>query len=87
MWQDNNGNMQMNWQDDGGDWKGPSTFPALNGSDSGTNIACLTPTAYPATQLTATWDMSRCYFQAGGSLKEVLFDGQNWSVVGIVPTV
>jgi hypothetical protein len=86
LWQDASSSIQMMWLDDESGWKGPSTYTSLNGSDSGTSIACLTPSAWPTSMLEAKWDMSRCYFQAGGMLREVLFNGTDWISVGIVPT-
>jgi hypothetical protein len=47
LWQDASGTIQMSWQDDESGWKGPSTFPAFRGADSGTSITCLTPSAWP----------------------------------------
>lgn len=55
--------------------------PALSGADNGTSISCLTPTAWPISNL-QSWNVPRCYFQAGGSLKEVLFNGSSWVAFG-----
>jgi len=85
LWQDTSGSIQVSWQDDESGWKGPATFAALDGADNGTAITCLTPSAWPASQLQATWDMSRCYFQTNGSLREVLYNGSNWIEIGNVP--
>jgi hypothetical protein len=86
LWQDPSGIIQVSWQDDDSGWKGPSAFPALSGADNGTEIACLTPNAWPLSNLQAKYDMSRCYFQASGLLKEVLYNGSDWTVIGNVPT-
>jgi hypothetical protein len=86
LWQDISGTMQVSWQDDDSGWKGPSSFPALSGADNGTAIACLTPNAWPLSNLKAQYDMSRCYFQASGLLKEVLYNGSDWMIIGNVPT-
>ncbi|KAF2669635.1 hypothetical protein BT63DRAFT_373088 [Microthyrium microscopicum] len=85
LWQDASGNIQYNWQDDNSGWKGPATSDALKGADLGTSIACLTPTIWPVTDLQPKFDLSRCYYQVGGSLREVQFDGSNWNVLGFVP--
>ena len=85
LWQDPSGAIQVNWQDDETGWKGPRTYPALGGADNGTSIACLTPNMWPITNLQPLWDMSRCYFQAGGFLKEVYFNGWDWVALGNVP--
>lgn len=85
LWQDASGALQVSWKDDESGWKGPLTFPALAGADMGTDIACLNPTAWPASNLQPRWDMSRCYFQVNGQLREVHFNGLNWVIVGNVP--
>ncbi|KAK8036560.1 hypothetical protein PG991_001697 [Apiospora marii] len=64
------GNVNMLWQDDeASGWKGPSQYPAaFGGADPGTDLTCLTPAAWAGTdvEVTGAYDMSRCYFQAGG---------------------
>ncbi len=79
------GDIQVSWQTDGTGWQGPQTYPALAGADKDTNIACLTPSAYPSTNLQAKFDMSRCYFQVGGQIREVMFTGSDWVIVGNIP--
>jgi hypothetical protein len=79
------GNFQMSSQTDRSGWLGPETFPALNGGDRDSNIVCLTPNAWPATNLQPNFDMSRCYFQVGGWLREVMYDGKDWKVLGLIP--
>jgi len=70
LWQNASGQIQMVWQDD----------------TSGTgSIACLTPSAWPPSELQANYDLSRCYFQSNGTIKETKFDGSAWNVVGDVP--
>jgi hypothetical protein len=86
LWQEESGVIQVSWQDDDSGWKGPSTFPALSGANNGTAIACVTPNAWPLSNLQAQYDMSCCYFQAGGLLKEVWYNGSDWSIIGNVPT-
>ncbi|KAK8097477.1 hypothetical protein PG984_016616 [Apiospora sp. TS-2023a] len=85
------GRINMLWQDDeNSGWKGPSQYPkAFGGADEGTDIACLTPATWKATnvELTSAYDMSRCYFQAGGvgRVREVRFDGSEWRNLGYLP--
>ena len=83
--QASSGDFEMRWQVDGGDWQGPQGFPALKGADKDTNIACLTPNAWPATNMLPQHDMSRCYFQVDGWLKEVHYDGKDWKDLGKIP--
>ncbi|KAK8084125.1 hypothetical protein PG996_002906 [Apiospora saccharicola] len=85
------GRINMLWQDDeNSGWKGPSQYPkAFGGADEGTDIACLTPATWKAAnvdELTGAYDMSRCYFQAGGGrVREVRFDGSEWRNLGYLP--
>ena len=66
----------MNWRDDESSWKGPRTFAALAGVDRGTALACVTPNMWPVSNvLPAAFDMSRCYFFAGGGVQEVRYTG------------
>ena len=83
--QTESGDFRMSWQVDGGDWQGPQNFPALRGADKDTNIACLTPNSWPSSNLLPQHDMSRCYFQSGGFLKEVQYDGKDWKDLGNIP--
>ena len=88
LFQAANGTLQMVWQDDDANgWKGPQTFAALDGADKGTDIACVTQTAW---NLVDVWlrtvsAINRCYFQSQGAVKEVWFDGQDWHHLGFVP--
>jgi hypothetical protein len=75
----------MKWTDDAASWKGPSTFPALQGADNGTDIACLTPSSTYGTPTVTNPNTSRCYFQAKGAVREVVYQGGNWTIVGNVP--
>ncbi|KAK6863522.1 hypothetical protein PG995_000050 [Apiospora arundinis] len=83
------GAINMLWQDDNSGWQGPRTFPeAFDGADAGTDITCLTPASWDATnvRIQSSYDMSRCYFQAGGGrVREVQFDGSNWKNLGYLP--
>ncbi len=72
------GDIQASWQTDETGWQGPKVYPALAGADKNTNIACLTPNAWPLSNLQAQFDMSRCYFQVGGQVREVLYNGTDW---------
>ncbi|KAH8668944.1 hypothetical protein BX600DRAFT_510995 [Xylariales sp. PMI_506] len=87
LYQDAEGDIQVVWQDDTSGWKGPETYDAFAGADGGTDIACVTPGAWAATNsyLTSADDMSRCYFQAGGQLREVHYNGSDWINDGYLP--
>ncbi|KAI1498284.1 hypothetical protein F5X99DRAFT_394188 [Biscogniauxia marginata] len=88
LYQDNDGVIQMVWQADSSGWQGPQTFDALGGALKGTDIACLTPGAFPRAELGVSreQDMNRCFFQVdSGRVKEVWYDGSDWIDVGIVP--
>jgi len=80
IWQDTSGAIQVGWRDDDSGWKGPKAYSAFAGADNGTSIACITPTAWPVSNLQERVDLARCYFQASGVLKEVLFDGASWAL-------
>lgn len=75
----------MKWIDDSTGWKGPTSFPPFQGADNGTSITCLTPSITYGTMAVANSNMSRCYFQAGGAVKEVVYQGGEWSDLGTVP--
>ena len=82
--------VNMLWQDDeNSGWKGPRQYPdAFGGADPGTDVTCLTPAAWASTGvgLAGAYDMSRCYFQAGGGrVREVRFDGGTWRNLGYLP--
>lgn len=87
LYQDEDGVLQVIWQDDESGWKGPQTYDALAGADTGTNIACVTQAAWDQNKVTISTatDMNRCYFQSGGKVKEVWFDGKNWNDLGFLP--
>jgi hypothetical protein len=75
------------WKEDETGWKGPTAPAAFRSADNGTDIACMTPMAWSGTPLhIGQGTTCRCYFQSIGSLKEVLFDGTNWRLLGEVPT-
>ena len=85
LWQNTSTDIQVQWIDDSVGWKGPATFPALQGADSGTQIACLTPSDDYNTSLVNIPDMCRCFFQVHGAVREVSCANRKWSVVGTVP--
>ncbi|KAI8960761.1 hypothetical protein F5Y11DRAFT_349181 [Daldinia sp. FL1419] len=90
LYQDDDGIIQVVWQDDDTGWKGPQTYDALDGAETGADIACLTPGAYEPgnVDISRSQDMNRCFFQVGGGkIKEVWFDGANWISVGVVPII
>lgn len=79
--------LQVIWQDDSSGWQGPKTYSALAGADKGTDIACLNQAAWDQVnvKLSTATDMNRCYFQSGGKVKEVLFNGKAWKDLGYLP--
>lgn len=78
--------LQMYWTEDSSGWKGPNYFDALKGADNGTEIGCLTAAeGLDDTLGSVGWDMCRCYFMVEGVVREVLWDGGNWGVIGSVP--
>jgi hypothetical protein len=87
MYQDEEGTIQVVWQDGGDSWSGPKTYDALGNAASGTDIACLTEGVGGAVKLSKEQDMNLCFFQEKetGRLKEVWFDGENWQDKGFVP--
>ncbi|KAI5927718.1 hypothetical protein F4810DRAFT_706462 [Camillea tinctor] len=88
LYQDDDDAIQVVWQADSSGWQGPQTYEALGGAIRGTDIACLTPGAFPRTAqgISREQDMNRCFFQVdGGRVKEVWYDGSNWVDAGIVP--
>lgn len=87
LYQDTDGILQVRWQSDTSGWMGPQTYPALADADMGTDITCLTQPAWDETKVTlsSATDMNRCYFQSGGKVKEVRFDGGDWKDLGFIP--
>ncbi|KAI4868175.1 hypothetical protein F4820DRAFT_151811 [Hypoxylon rubiginosum] len=72
------------WAYDNGAWKGNS--PALKGADVGTDITCVTEAVWEnANIISSQYDMSRCYFLSGGQIREVLYNGTGWEVLGNIP--
>ncbi|KAI1779425.1 hypothetical protein F4818DRAFT_399278 [Hypoxylon cercidicola] len=89
LYQEDDGTIQVVWQDDDGGWKGPQTYDALDGAQKGTDIVCLTPGAYDAggIEVSREQDMNRCFFLTTNTeVKEVWYNGTHWNDVGIVPT-
>lgn len=67
-------------------WKTGPASDALRGVDTSTDIACLTEGIWQDIRvLSSQYDMSRCYFLTGGRLKEVSFDGANWTDQSYIP--
>ncbi|CAJ2500885.1 Uu.00g037380.m01.CDS01 [Anthostomella pinea] len=88
LYQDDDGVIQVVWQDNVTGWQGPTTYDALSGALKGTDITCLNAGAYAqaGVMISREQDTNRCFFQVdGGRVKEVFYDGQNWVDVGIVP--
>ncbi|KAH8196427.1 hypothetical protein TruAng_009414 [Truncatella angustata] len=89
LYQDDDGVIQVVWQDGDDGWRGPETYDALDGAEVGTDIKCLTQGSWDAVsvQVGRGQDMNRCFFQEKGTrrLKEVWFDGNEWRDQGFVP--
>lgn len=87
VYQDDDGVLQVIWQNDTSGWQGPQTYTALDGADKGTDIACVTQAVWDEKKVTisSATDMNRCYFQSGGRVKEVWFDGRKWKDLGYLP--
>ncbi|KAM0260397.1 hypothetical protein ACHAQJ_002799 [Trichoderma viride] len=84
LWQSSTGALQMTWIDDSTGWRTSSTPDSLGTPDSGTGIACLTPTIWSIVTLQPEYGMARCYYLVDRQIREVRYDGSNWSVVGNV---
>ncbi|KAH8889125.1 hypothetical protein GQ53DRAFT_227621 [Thozetella sp. PMI_491] len=94
LWQDTsdakNPAIKYAKQTDSNGWQGPFTDDVFNGADVPTQITCVT--AGTGAQLgdgllvpmVVGNDLNNCYFQVGGALKEVNWDGTKWSEVGFV---
>lgn len=70
-------------------WEGPTTDEVFDKADSDTRISCLMAAmaTYPgvARSVLENYRMSYCFFQEGGKLKQVHFDGAKWNTIGFVP--
>lgn len=84
LWQNATGAIQMTWEDDNTGWRTSSTPVSLGIPDKGTGITCLTPTLWAVGSLQPGYSMARCYYLIGGRIREIQYDGSNWSVVGNV---
>ncbi|KAJ4854846.1 uncharacterized protein T069G_10404 [Trichoderma breve] len=84
LWQDSTGALQMTWEDDGTGWRTSSMPASLGSPDKGTGISCLTPTLWAVASLLSDYGMARCYYLVDGNIREVQYDGSNWSVIGNV---
>ncbi|KAH0526808.1 hypothetical protein TsFJ059_010089 [Trichoderma semiorbis] len=84
LWQDSTGALQMTWEDDDTGWRTSSTPASLGNPDKGTGISCLTPTLWAVASLLSDYGMARCYYLVDGNIREVQYDGSNWSVIGNV---
>ncbi|KAF2998099.1 hypothetical protein E8E14_004578 [Neopestalotiopsis sp. 37M] len=87
LYQDSDSIIQVMWQDDDSGWKGPSTYDAFNDADAGTDITCVTAAAWDAVnvEITTNNNLSRCFFQVGNQVREVSYDGTDWSDLGYLP--
>lgn len=87
VYQDDTGALQMVWQNSASDWQGPKTFNAFQGADKGTDIACITAAAWNSSDvhITSSYDVSRCYFQVKGQVRETHWNGNDWNDLGFLP--
>jgi len=86
VFQDGSGNIKYTEQVGGDTWSEIKTV--FNGADKGTQIACVTPgtSSSPGTVvLRSTFEMSVCFFQKGGFLKQMKFNGKDWQDMGSLP--
>jgi hypothetical protein len=80
LWQDSANALQMTWMDNTG-WR-TTTSASLGSPDNDTGIACLTPTIWSTSPLQPRYSMARCYYLVNKQIREIQYDGSNWSVVG-----
>ncbi|EHK46638.1 hypothetical protein TRIATDRAFT_141422 [Trichoderma atroviride IMI 206040] len=85
LWQNKTDGVQITWMDDDKGWQTTSAPDSFGNPDKGTDITCLMPSAFSFTPLQSKYDMARCYYLVDGRIREVKYDGSNWSVVGNVP--
>jgi hypothetical protein len=85
LWQNKTDGVQITWMDDDSGWQTESAPDSFGNPDKGTDITCLMPSAFSYTPLQSKYDMARCYYLVDGRIREVKYDGSNWSVVGNVP--
>lgn len=90
LYQDSDNRINMVWVDDDTSWK-TAAPAALEGADQASDIACLTmPTTFQdinfhELQLEQASSETRCYFQRGGIVQEVVLSGTDWVDIGSVP--
>jgi hypothetical protein len=87
LFQKDQGDIYVAYQDDSSGWKGPTTYSVLSGADNGTDIACVTMGTWDAANvnMSSLTNMNRCYYQSGTKIKEVWFDGATWHDMGFLP--
>ncbi|KAL7895910.1 hypothetical protein HDV64DRAFT_255974, partial [Trichoderma sp. TUCIM 5745] len=85
LWANQTDGVQITWMDDDKGWQTTSAPGSFGSPDKGTDITCLTPSAFSYTPIQSKYDMARCYYLVDGRIREVKYDGSNWSVVGNVP--
>ena len=87
LYQETSGALSYVWQDSSSPWHAPASHKALANADSGTDIACLTQQGWSGrnVKLSNSTDMNRCFFQRGGALWQVRYDGKDWKDLNAVP--
>lgn len=92
LYQEASSRISMVYLDNEAAWS--TTQPeALTNADNGTGIACLTMATSPygvegeEVLLEEASGTSRCYFQRGGLLREVVLSGNDWIELGTIPLV
>ncbi|KAF9872865.1 hypothetical protein CkaCkLH20_09728 [Colletotrichum karsti] len=91
LYVDASSNINVAYTEDSSSWL-ISRPSALQNVDPDTDITCLTmATTYRDSSqsevplMDASWKLARCYFQKGGLLREMVFDGTDWVHFGNVP--
>jgi hypothetical protein len=91
LWQEpRTGAVNIAQNDSPAGWRGPTSDDVFKGVDNPSHLACATAASSvinggPTVGLVVgANDLNRCYFQAGGVVREVWFDGGTWKDFGVV---
>ncbi|KAF2873516.1 hypothetical protein BDV95DRAFT_605016 [Massariosphaeria phaeospora] len=84
--QNDEGKVVFHWRDEKAERKSRSDYKAFQGADKGTSMTCLTMYNSAGAPVDVK-QVPRCYFTAGGFIKEVEFDAGagDWKMLGDVP--